>query len=107
MRYRAACFTLHLLAMHSSKKRNLFLAAIVVVIVLALGITHTLRKRASISAPATIPSSADEAVIEFTPGALAALTRHILAETLPLTGSLRAVTQAAVKAKVAGSALDV
>jgi membrane fusion protein (multidrug efflux system) len=107
MRYRAACFTLHLLAMHSSKKRNLFLAAIVVVILLALGITHTLRKRASISAPATIPSSADESVIEFTPGDLAALTRHTLAETLPLTGSLRAVTQAAVKAKVAGSALDV
>jgi RND family efflux transporter MFP subunit len=93
--------------MHSSKKRNLFLAAIVVVILLALGITHTLRKRASISAPATIPSSADESVIEFTPGDLAALTRHTLAETLPLTGSLRAVTQAAVKAKVAGSALDV
>jgi membrane fusion protein, multidrug efflux system len=95
--------------MHSSKKRNLFLAAIVVIIVLALSITHTLRKRASAgaSAPATTPSSADESVIEFTPGDLAALTRHTLSETLPLTGSLRAVTQAAVKAKVAGSALDV
>src|ERR1700712_2774845 len=100
MRYRAACFTLHLLAMHSSKKRNLFLAAIVVVIVLALGITHTLKKRAS--APAITSSSADESVIEFTPGDLATLTRHTLAETLPLTGSLRAVTQAAVKAKGAG-----
>jgi membrane fusion protein (multidrug efflux system) len=95
--------------MHSSKKRNLFLAAIVVIIVLALSITHTLRKRASAgaSAPATTPSSADESVIEFTPGDLAALTRHTLSETLPLTGSLRAVTQAAVKAKVAGSALEV
>ena len=95
--------------MHSSKKRNLFLAAIVVIIVLALSITHTLRKRASASAsaPATTSSSADESVIEFTPGDLAALTRHTLSETLPLTGSLRAVTQAAVKAKVAGSALDV
>jgi membrane fusion protein (multidrug efflux system) len=95
--------------MHSSKKRNLFLAAIVVIIVLALSITHTLRKRASAgaSAPATTPSSADESVIEFTLGDLAALTRHTLSETLPLTGSLRAVTQAAVKAKVAGSALDV
>src|SRR5471030_3202795 len=95
--------------MHSSKKRNLFLAAIVVIIVLSLGITHTLRKRASAgaSSPATTPSSADESVVEFTPGDLAALTRHTLSETLPLTGSLRAVTQAAVKAKVAGSALDV
>ena len=95
--------------MHSSKKRNLFLAAIVVIIVLALSITHTLRKRASAgaSSPATTPSSADESVVEFTPGDLAALTRHTLSETLPLTGSLRAVTQAAVKAKVAGSALDV
>jgi RND family efflux transporter MFP subunit len=93
--------------MHSSKKRNLFLAAIVVIIVLALSIAHTLRKRASANAPATTPSTADESVIEFTPGDLAALTRHTLSETLPLTGSLRAVTQAAVKAKVAGSALDV
>ncbi|WP_158936455.1 efflux RND transporter periplasmic adaptor subunit [Burkholderia sp. S171] len=95
--------------MHSSKKRNVFLAAIVVIIVLALSVTHTLRKRASAgaSAPATTTSSTDESVIEFTPGDLAALTRHTLSETLPLTGSLRAVTQAAVKAKVAGLALDV
>jgi RND family efflux transporter MFP subunit len=99
--------------MHSSKKRNLFLAAIVVIIVLALGITHTLKKRvnvgASAASSASVPGSfsADESVIEFTPGDLAALTRHTLSEMLPLTGSLRAVTQAAVKAKVAGSALDV
>jgi len=97
--------------MHSSRKRNIFIAAIVVIIVLALSITHTLRKRASASASASTStsasSSADESVIEFTPGDLAALTRHTLSETLPLTGSLRAVTQAAVKAKVAGSALDV
>src|SRR5471032_455286 len=94
--------------MHSSKKRNLFLAAIVIIIVLALSITHTLRKRASATAPVTsASSSADESVIEFTPGDLSELTRRTLAEMLPLTGSLRAVTQAAVKAKVAGSALDV
>ncbi|WP_165087724.1 MULTISPECIES: efflux RND transporter periplasmic adaptor subunit [unclassified Caballeronia] len=94
--------------MHLSRKRNILIAAIVVIIVLTLGITHTLRKRASAGAPATsASSSADESVIEFTPGDLAALTRHTLSETLPLTGSLRAVTQAAVKAKVAGSALDV
>ncbi|HEV7820648.1 MAG TPA: hypothetical protein VGO84_05660, partial [Burkholderiales bacterium] len=94
--------------MHSSKKRNLFLAAIVVIIVLALGITHTLKKRvnvgASAASSASVPGSfsADESVIEITPGDLAALTRHTLSEMLPLTGSLRAVTQAAVKAKVAG-----
>lgn len=100
--------------MHSSKKRNLFLAAIVVVIVLALGITHTLSKRASVAASAksaksatSAASSADESVIEFTPADLSVLTRRTLSEMLPLTGSLRAVTQAAVKAKVAGSALDV
>src|SRR5476651_2147171 len=94
--------------MHSSKKRNLFLAAIVVIIVLALSITHTLRKRAGATAPVTsASSSADESVIEFTPGDLSVLTRRTLSDMLPLTGSLRAVTQAAVKAKVAGSALDV
>ncbi|WP_164853412.1 biotin/lipoyl-binding protein [Paraburkholderia kirstenboschensis] len=32
---------------------------------------------------------------------------HALVQTLPLTGSLRAVTQAAVKSKVAGSVLEV
>ncbi|MGX7005949.1 efflux RND transporter periplasmic adaptor subunit [Caballeronia sp. KNU42] len=94
--------------MHPSKKRNLVLAVIVVIIVLALGITHTLRKRASVTAsPTSASSSAAESVIEFTPGDLSVLTRRTLSEMLPLTGSLRAVTQAAVKAKVAGSALDV
>ena len=94
--------------MHPSKKRNLVLAAIVIIIVLALGITHTLRKRPGATAPTTLPlSSSDESVIEFTPGDLSVLTRRTLSEMLPLTGSLRAVTQAAVKAKVAGSALDV
>ena len=94
--------------MHSSKKRNLFLAAIVIIIVLAFSITHTLRKRANVAAPVTSASaSVDESVIEFTPGDLSVLTRRTLSDMLPLTGSLRAVTQAAVKAKVAGSALDV
>ncbi|MFK4442813.1 membrane fusion protein (multidrug efflux system) [Caballeronia udeis] len=111
MRYRAACFQIRSLAMHSSRKRNILIAVIIVVIVLALSIAHTLRKRTSVTVPASAsastPSSADESVIEFTPGDLSSLTRHTLSETLPLTGSLRAVTQAAVKAKVAGSALDV
>jgi len=97
--------------MHPSRKRNILIAVIVVIIVLALGITHAIRKRASATVPASASASAssaaDESVIEFTPGDLAALTHHTLSETLPLTGSLRAVTQAAVKAKVAGSALDV
>ena len=92
--------------MHSSRKRASVAAAIVVIVVLALGVTHTLRKRANAEA-ATTTSLANESVIEFTHADLAAVTRHTLSETLPLTGSLRAVTQAAVKAKVAGSALDV
>jgi RND family efflux transporter MFP subunit len=91
--------------MHSSRKRASVFAAIVVIVVLALSVTHALRKR--VNAEAAPVASAGESVVEFTPADLAAVTRHTLSETLPLTGSLRAVTQAAVKAKVAGSALDV
>ncbi|WP_174362935.1 efflux RND transporter periplasmic adaptor subunit, partial [uncultured Caballeronia sp.] len=93
--------------MHLSTKRAGVIAAIVVVILLAIGVVHSLKKRAAAEAPATPSASADESVIEFTPDDLTVVTRHTLSETLPLTGSLRAVTQAAVKAKVAGSALDV
>ncbi|WP_213777533.1 efflux RND transporter periplasmic adaptor subunit [Caballeronia sp. dw_276] len=94
--------------MHLSRKRASVVAIIVVVVLLAIGVVHSLKKRAAAGAQASAPSSpADEAVIEFTPDDLTAVTRHTLSETLPLTGSLRAVTQAAVKAKVAGSALEV
>ena len=94
--------------MHPSRKRASVIAVIVVIVVLALfGITHGLRKRVNAVAPANASVSANESVIEFTPADLAAVARHTLSETLPLTGSLRAVTQATVKAKVAGSALDV
>jgi RND family efflux transporter MFP subunit len=93
--------------MHLSTKRAGFIAAVVVVILLATGLVHSLKKRAAAEAPATPSASADESVIEFTPADLTVVTRHTLSEMLPLSGSLRAVTQAAVKAKVAGSALDV
>ncbi|KQR89963.1 hypothetical protein ASG35_01645 [Burkholderia sp. Leaf177] len=94
--------------MHLSRKRASVVAVIVVVILLAIGVAYSLKKRATSEASALAPSaSADEPVIEFTPDDLTVVTRHTLSETLPLTGSLRAVTQAAVKAKVAGSALDV
>lgn len=94
--------------MHLSRKRASVVAIIVVVVLLAIGVVHSLKKRAAAGAQASAPSSpADEAVIEFTPDDLTLVTRHTLSETLPLTGSLRAVTQAAVKAKVAGSALEV
>jgi RND family efflux transporter MFP subunit len=94
--------------MHLSRKRASAVAIIVVVILLAIGVVHSLKKRATAEAPAAGRSaSADEPVIEFTPDDLTVVTRHTLSETLPLTGSLRAVTQAAVKAKVAGSALEV
>jgi RND family efflux transporter MFP subunit len=46
-------------------------------------------------------------VIEFSADDLTTVTRRSLVQTLPLTGSLRAVTQAAVKSKVAGSVLEV
>jgi RND family efflux transporter MFP subunit len=71
-------------------------------VILAIAIVQAIRKRGAPAATATVSS-----VVEFAPDDLTTVSRRTLSETLPLTGSLRAVTQAAVKSKVAGSALDV
>ncbi|MGF6768974.1 membrane fusion protein (multidrug efflux system) [Paraburkholderia sp. GAS199] len=88
--------------MQTTRKR-LFIAAAVAVVILAIAIGQAIRKR---SAPAVAVDTASS-VVEFAPEDLTTVSRRTLSETLPLTGSLRAVTQAAVKSKVAGSALDV
>jgi RND family efflux transporter MFP subunit len=88
--------------MHTTRKR-LIIAAVVAVVILAIAIAQAIRKRGAPAASAATVSS----VIEFAPDDLTTVSRRTLSETLPLTGSLRAVTQAAVKSKVAGSALQV
>ncbi|MFL9864477.1 efflux RND transporter periplasmic adaptor subunit [Paraburkholderia fungorum] len=85
-------------------RKRVVIAAVIAVVILAVAIGHAIRKRngaeaASVEAPSS--------VVEFAPDDLTTVSRRTLSETLPLTGSLRAVTQAAVKSKVAGSALNV
>ncbi|MFM0113414.1 efflux RND transporter periplasmic adaptor subunit [Paraburkholderia nemoris] len=85
-------------------RKRIFIAAVVAVVILAIAIGHAIRKRnGAVAAAVEAPSS----VVEFAPNDLTTVSRRTLSETLPLTGSLRAVTQAAVKSKVAGSALNV
>ncbi|HEX7936783.1 MAG TPA: efflux RND transporter periplasmic adaptor subunit [Paraburkholderia sp.] len=88
--------------MQKTRKR-IIIAAVVAVVILAIAIVQAIRKRET----AAIATDTASSVIEFAPGDLTTVSRRTLSETLPLTGSLRAVTQAAVKSKVAGSVLDV
>ncbi|WP_345813150.1 efflux RND transporter periplasmic adaptor subunit [Paraburkholderia sp. PREW-6R] len=85
-------------------RKRIIVAALVVVVILAIAIGQAIRKRSSVAAG---PAETGTSVVEFAPDDLTRVTRRTLSETLPLTGSLRAVTQAAVKSKVGGSALEV
>jgi membrane fusion protein, multidrug efflux system len=84
-------------------RKRIIIAAAVVIAILAIAIVQAIGKRSAPTAAAHTVSS----VIEFAPNDLTTVSRRTLSETLPLTGSLRAVTQAAVKSKVGGSALNV
>ncbi|MFM0647544.1 efflux RND transporter periplasmic adaptor subunit [Paraburkholderia bryophila] len=84
-------------------RKRIVIAAVVVIVILAIAIAQAIRKR---SAPAAATETVSS-IVEFAPDDLTTVSRRTLSETLPLTGSLRAITQAAVKSKVAGSALDV
>ncbi|NYH22265.1 efflux RND transporter periplasmic adaptor subunit [Paraburkholderia bryophila] len=84
-------------------RKRIVIAALVVIVILAIAIVQAIRKR---SAPAAATETVSS-IVEFAPDDLTTVGRRTLSETLPLTGSLRAITQAAVKSKVAGSALDV
>ncbi|MFL9907775.1 efflux RND transporter periplasmic adaptor subunit [Paraburkholderia sp. RL17-337-BIB-A] len=84
-------------------RKRIIVAAAVVIVILAIAIAQAIRKRSAPAAATTTVSS----IVEFAPDDLTTVSRRTLSETLPLTGSLRAVTQAAVKSKVAGSALEV
>lgn len=83
-------------------RKRIVIAALVFIVILAIAIAQAIRKRSAPAAAETLSS-----VVEFAPDDLTTVSRRTLSETLPLTGSLRAITQAAVKSKVAGSALDV
>jgi multidrug efflux pump subunit AcrA (membrane-fusion protein) len=84
-------------------RKRIIIAAVVAVVILAIAIAQAIRKREPPGATTDTASS----VIEFSPDDLTTVSRRTLVQTLPLTGSLRAVTQASVKSKVAGSVLEV
>lgn len=85
-------------------RKRIIIAAVIAVVILAIAIGHAIRKRSGADAASV---EAPSSVVEFAPDDLTTVSRRTLSETLPLTGSLRAVTQAAVKSKVAGSVLNV
>ncbi|WP_133650815.1 efflux RND transporter periplasmic adaptor subunit [Paraburkholderia flava] len=91
--------------MQATKKRTLLLIAALTALVLIIAITHAIRTRTSTHPTQTTTQATS--IIEFTPDDLTIVTRRTLSETLPLTGSLKAVSQAEVKSKVTGTAIRV
>lgn len=81
------------------KRRSLWIVVLAVVLLTAGA--ATLKKRAHPTPAAAMDKSAP-ATLEFLPGDLAVVEAHDLQQTMALTGSLRALNQAAVKARVGG-----
>lgn len=81
------------------KRRSLWIVVLAVVLLTAGA--ATLKKRAHPTPAAAMDKSAP-ATLEFLPGDLAVVEAHDLRQTMALTGSLRALNQAAVKARVGG-----
>jgi membrane fusion protein (multidrug efflux system) len=83
-----------------TKSKTVILAALVVAGI-AVGGFAAVRGKAPASAPAAQP------VVEFTQRDLYIVEPRLLERTLPLTGTLSPLTEATVKAKVAGELLEV
>lgn len=82
----------------------------IVILLLAAGVGATVLTKRSEPAAHTAPATGAlqaPAALEFLPSDVAQAKLHDLRQTLPLSGSLRAVNQAAVKAKVAGEVREV
>lgn len=77
---------------------------IVAVCVLGAGVATAMLKKQNAPQTAVAPAPA---VLEFLASDITTVQRHDLRQLLPLSGSLRAVNQAAVKAKVAGDVREV
>jgi membrane fusion protein (multidrug efflux system) len=88
------------------------LLAILVMVTLAIGV---MKKRHEGGAPAAVAGAAGAAgspgaaapVLEFLPSDITQVKPHDLKQTLSLSGSLRALNQAAVKSRVAGEVVEV
>lgn len=86
-------------------KRRSFWIAVLAVVLLAAG-AATLTKRVRPTLAAAMDKTAP-ATLEFLPSDLAVVEAHDLRQTMALTGSLRALNQAAVKARVSGQVREV
>lgn len=88
----------------SPKRRNFWI--VLAALLLAASVGAAVLKK---SAPAAVvpPATASAPVMEFLPSDVMLLKPRDLKQTLPLSGSLRAVNQAAVKARLAGEVREV
>lgn len=86
------------------KTRSFWIILVIAIVLVAAGVRATVLRK-----PAAPPVVARQAVaaLEMLPGDLAQVRRGDLRQVLPLTGALRAVDQAAVKARVAGEVREV
>ncbi len=88
------------------KRRSIWIT--LAVLLLAAGIAGAMLKKQSPSKAAAIQTAAQPpAVMEFLPTDVMLVKASELRQLMPLSGSLRAVNQASVKAKVAGEVRDV
>lgn len=87
-------------------KKKTLVVSIVAVGVLLAGVASAVLKRESPAAAQVAPAPAEQ-VLEFLPSDLTVATSGELRQVLPLTGTLRAVGQASVKAKVGGEVREV
>lgn len=97
-------------AFRSARRRNLLivllvaLAAVLATAIFSSGIMGKLRSRGADAAAATAPKAIP---LEFVPEDLYVVRQETLDRTLPITGTLSALTTATVKAKVAGELVEV
>ena len=85
-----------------SKRAIWILVAVALVVAGALAARGRMAPKSAPGAPASAASAASTAAIELAPGDVVVATRTELSRTLAITGSLKAVQSAVVKAKVAG-----
>jgi RND family efflux transporter MFP subunit len=86
------------------KRRSFWI--VIACLLLAGAAWAALKHRNAKPVPA-VPTAAAQAALEFLPSDITQAGRHELRRLLPLTGSLRALNQATVKAKVAGEVREV
>jgi multidrug efflux system membrane fusion protein len=86
-------------------KRSLVIkwaVAALVLVLLAAGVLRAIEARRAQQAAVSAASKPAETVVQLSPGDVVRATRRELAQTLPVSGTLKAVDSALVKARVAG-----